>query len=287
MKTRIFIGTLLLVVFAISCGSQGDNVTRGQSTLIEKITRAIFYPIRSGSLFFPSKKNKLARDLYSAVYGGDNVAWLQRILSAGADPNYCLGECGWIDANPLNVIADSFYDTYYRHQRGEMIPNPAPDVATLTLLLNAGANISKRPYIWDRVYRWNDSIFNQTIEKGEEPSVVVELKKYFIHDANRLLKAFLEAGADPDMRGDPYPFSSKAVEAKITDEQANAYFKKGSRAINVAIEKGSAWETQVDLLLKYTKLDQESLEAAKRSNDPKMIAKITKLWVEQTKSPAH
>jgi hypothetical protein len=98
---------------------------------------------------------------------------------------------------------------------------------------------------------------------------------------NRIIEAFLKAGADPDLPGHPYPFSYEAMKARITDEQAREYFSKGTRAINEAIAKGMAWESLVDLLLAYTQLDEESLKAAERSNDPAMVRKIQKLWQVQ------
>jgi hypothetical protein len=114
----------------------------------------------------------------------------------------------------------------------------------------------------------------------DENKVQEEIDTY-IGDANRLLAAFLELGADPDKLGHPYPFSYDWKVPFLTDRRAEKYFSKGSRAINIAIEKGIMWESQVDLLLQYTKLDQESLKAAERSKDPAMIAKIEKLWDQQ------
>ena len=69
--------------------------------------------------------------------------------------------------------------------------------------------------------------------------------------------------------------------AKITDEEANAYFDKGTRPVNEAIEKGMLWESQVDILLEYTLLDEESLRSAEKSRDSAMVKKIKKLWKEQ------
>jgi hypothetical protein len=43
------------------------------------------------------------------------------------------------------------------------------------------------------------------------------------------------------------------------------------------------WESQVDLLLRYVKLDEASLEAARESGDPGMVEKINRLWEEQQK----
>jgi hypothetical protein len=98
-------------------------------------------------------------------------------------------------------------------------------------------------------------------------------------DENRLLEAFLQAGADPDKLGHPHPYSYEAIIEKfITDENVDEYFKDGTHAINHTIEKGMAWESQVDILLHYTELDDESLLAAKKSNDFLMIEKINQLW---------
>lgn len=41
------------------------------------------------------------------------------------------------------------------------------------------------------------------------------------------------------------------------------------------------WESQVDILLEYTKLDEASLAAARESGDPAMAAKIAALWRKQ------
>lgn len=203
----------------------------------------------------------------------------------GLDPDYCLGECGWGDSNPLAVVSEGFYTTYYRTLRGDSIPDPTPDIATLQALVTGGADVNKRPYIWDRVYRHTNKRLNNKWKSarvdGKPVGVEEDVKRYYIRDVNRIIAAFLKAGADPDLLGHPYPFSYEAMKAKITDEQAQEYFSKGTRAINEAIAKGMAWESQVDLLLEYTQLDEESLEAAKRSNDPEMVKKIQILWQKQ------
>jgi hypothetical protein len=236
--------------------------------------------------FFMSKKNKLAIRLYNAIYG-EHFLLVQDLLEKGADPNYCRGEVGWIDSNPLNVLSRSFYGTYYKRQLGNIIPDPAPDVAVFQLLVEAGADVNQRPYIWDRVYLYNNRGLGRIKSQRRIDKQSVELIDMqdqiscYINDANRLLEAFLKAGSDPDKLGHPYPYSYEAIFKKLTDEQVNEYFSKGTRAINVAIEKGIIWESQVDLLLRYTNLDEESLLAAERSGDPAMIEKIRMLYNEQ------
>ena len=225
------------------------------------------------------------RSFYNAIYG-EKPGEVQIYLNNGLDPNYCHGECGWADSNPLAVVAESGYITYYKHLLGEKIPNPTPDVATLQVLVAGGADVNRRPYIWDRVYRWNNKDINNTWDgyfvDGKPVGSEKDYKAFYIKDANRIIEAFLKAGADPDKLGHPYPFSWEAMEARITDEQAREYFSKGTGAINEAIEKGMAWESQVDLLLQYTQLDEESLKAAERSNDAAMVKKIQKLWEART-----
>jgi hypothetical protein len=78
--------------------------------------------------------------------------------------------------------------------------------------------------------------------------------------------------------GHPIPYSKSREYRYISDEEANVFFAQGTRAINEAIKKGILWESQVDLLLEYTGLDEDSLTAAKESRDSEMIEKIRNLW---------
>jgi hypothetical protein len=227
-------------------------------------------------------------EMYWAITIKD-VGKVKQYLEEGYDPNRCMGEEGWMVKTPLNIIARSSYSADTRLEGGEEIPTPSRGVAMLQLLVEAGADVNRRPYIWCRVYTWNNwdveqavrretSGFNKEDDKKIESKEVV---KSFVDDVNSVLEAFLKAGADPDKLGHPYPYSLEAKYNKITDEEADKYFAKGTRPINEAIKKGIRWESQVDLLLQYTKLDEDSLKAAKESKDPAMVEKITKLWKEQ------
>ena len=273
------IGLLVTIITLLlfSCMHDENRYNKKMKKLLESIRQVEFPGLNKGLhdqwLF------------YNAVYGLESDE-VQEFLNKGFDPNYCHGECGWVDANPLSVLAESFYNTYIRILIGEEIPDPTPDVMILQLLIEFGADVNKRPYIWDRIYMYNKKDLherNPVFIDGKAVGIDKDYKTYFIKDANRIIEAFLKAGADPDKLGHPYPFSWEAMKARITDEQANEYFKNGTRAINEAIEKGIVWESQVDLLLKYTNLDEESLKAAERSNDSLMIMKIQKLWEMQNK----
>jgi hypothetical protein len=222
-------------------------------------------------------------NLYKAVHELDAVK-VKEYLDQGYDPDRCLGVEGWESNNPLNMVARSFYKTYGRRKRGEPIPSPTPDIAVMQALLAGGANINKLPYVWLLVYE-RDNFFIEPIPKRSATQEEADEEiKSFIGDANRLVKAFLEAGADPDKLGHPYPFGREVAEKEFTDEEADTYFAQGTRAINEAIKKGMWWESQVDLLLEYTSLDEDSLKAAEESGDPAMVEKIQRLWREQNRT---
>ena len=224
---------------------------------------------------------------YNAIYNED-VDLVRILLENGTNPNKCRGENGWVDSNPLKVVTEGFYNTYdYRNNTPKIISGIAPDVAIIQLLVSAGADINRLPYVWDRVYRWRTEKYEGARGRKynhliADPKEQIEIGTY-VRDANRVLVALLKAGADPDKLGHPYPFGYDWKIPYLSDKRANKYFLEGTRAINVAIEKGIVWENQVDLLLQYTKLDEESQKAAERSNDPAMIEKINRLWEMQQK----
>jgi hypothetical protein len=230
------------------------------------------------------------KDLFKAVDDLD-AEEVREYLAQGYDPDKCLGVTGWASTNPLNALMLTFYNTYHRIKWNEAIPSPPPDVAVLYALIEGGADINRFPFIWYRIHNLDNHLVQQiiasanlkyksiiprkTLEEAQEEAA------FFIKDANRLIEAFLELGADPDKSGHPYPYGYEVLGLDLTDEEANAYFAQGSRPVNEAIKKGMVWESQVDLLLRYTSLDEESLEAAQESNDPAMIRKINLLWIEQ------
>ncbi len=124
-------------------------------------------------------------------------------------------------------------------------------MATFQTLVAGGADANKRPYVWNRVYMNDNEKLNARCR-----SSVVNGKS---------------VGVEEDLK------------AKITDEQTQECFSKGTRTINEAIAKDMAWESQVDLLLKYIQLDEESLEAANRMIR-KWLKKFSYLWQAQNEN---
>jgi hypothetical protein len=271
MNNRLLILPLLLIIIlTTSCAGMIQRDDRWENRMI---------------------KNKNPYYFYNAL-SFQNVELVKRFLEAGADPDYCRGENGWVDSNPLNIVSP--FRTLQRIPREEELPNPLPDEELIRLLVEAGADINKRPYIWKFVYNsrierisffaanegWAGHSMEYILKKIPYDEFIKQLNAY-ISDTNRFIETLIKYGADPDKLGHPYPFSYDWRVPFLTDRRANKYFSKGSRPINEAIKKGMLWESRVDLLLRYTKLDEESLLAAQESNDNAMIEKINKLWQEQ------
>jgi hypothetical protein len=295
MKKRVLFILILCSVALASC-SKEENAKRivhlqrlSDTTVAEQQAER-----QEEKLTFEEASRQV--DLYWAITVRD-VDRLKQYMEKGYDPNRCRGEQGYRDRNPLNIVAYSFYNTYAKLTSGKEIPDPPPDVAMLQMLVEAGADVNRRSYIWCRVWSWDNSDLDSQLKRkillrlGRPPSTEEEMEEYtnekiiepmcFVNDANRVIEAFLKAGADPDKRGHPYPYTLEANQNRITDEEADKYFATGTRPINEAIKKGMRWESQVDLLLQYTTLDTDSLIAARESEDPNMMEKIAKLWKEQ------
>lgn len=205
-------------------------------------------------------------------------------LAAGLDPDYCLKMYdGWQFRNPLMLFCSDFLLLSY-YEKDYILPNY--DVEVFNQLINAGADINKYPYIWANVYLHNDDmirIFKRDHENSEND--VKTFIPCYISDCNRSLKMFLDAGADVNRKGSPVPFEKNICE-KISEAKIQKYFNSpdSTSPIYEAIKKGMIWESQVDLLLKYGAiLDESCLDAAKLSGDEAMIKKVKTLLELQGK----
>jgi len=234
---------------------------------------------------------------YNAVYRCDYV-WTENHLKAGYDPNKCIGDAGWYDSNPLKVLCEKLMghyatikiDNHYEHK--EPIDYSRMDV--FYLLLKYGADINRLPYVWQRVYSLDNFDLDNLWRHEEEDTMIPDDKKKtreqtdkeYIYDANILLEALLKAGANPNMKGHPFPYSHSLKVLFFTDRIAFKYFNspEATTPLYEAIKKGMRWESQVDLLLQYgATLDKSCLEAAKLSGEQEMVDKIEKLLSGQKK----
>ena len=205
---------------------------------------------------------------------------INQLLEDGVDPNYCGGECGWEDHNPLMVITNAWHFTYELPKNNNFYDEK--DYATIKLLYKYGADFNKYPYVWKRVISWSNEEYQEIYE--DSPLDIVknkERKSAYIEDSNRVLRALLECGANPNYKGHPYPFSYKAIiQENMTSEEAMQYFNsaEATTPLYEAIKKGIEWESQINLLLEYgAKLDDSCLIAAKLSGNEAMLQKIEKL----------
>ena len=273
MMKKIIAVFLICVLFS-SCGKFEEGTVLNRLNPI----RLLLLNIRKNPVNISNEQRKQARAFYNAIV---RYEWepekVKEMLAAGADPNYCYGECGWVQNNPLMLLSEMSFSSYYFKEKHGYIPDITPDVALLNELLSYGADIDKYPYVWAIVYR-NGNGYIRDLEKQETKDVAKVKIESTIADTDRILRAFLEKGADVNKRGDPYPFSGDSPD-NMSDEVLNMYFNKGSTPLYEAIKKGMRWESEIDLLLKYGAIiDESCLEAAKLSGEEAMVEKIQKLF---------
>ena len=215
-------------------------------------------------IFGPSEKQNTVKDF----------------LDAGFDPNYCLSfAAGWQYKNPLMLFNTAAgYSTYY-HQENLIYP----DVTVFNELIKFGADVNRYPYVWACVF-FHDNRYIYRVKKEytnnetTEPEMNQKISAHII-DSNRVLKLFLDAGADVNRKGNSLPFDKKYC-TKITEKEIQRMFNspEATSPLYEAIKKGIQWESQVDLLLEYgAQLDESCKKAAQESGDTAMIEKINKL----------
>ncbi|MBP5442595.1 MAG: hypothetical protein J6Y60_05085 [Treponema sp.] len=103
----------------------------------------------------------------------------------------------------------------------------------------------------------------------------------YIEGSNKILKEFLEKGADPNAKGNHRAFDWQTYDDNLSYEAFQKMCKDpdATSPLYEAIKKGIKWESQVDLLLEYGAiLDESCLEAAKLSGDKEMMEKINSLY---------
>jgi ankyrin repeat protein len=164
----------------------------------------------------------------------------EALLKAGQNPNkvrHPYWESSWYSRNPLWMIAGN-YDR-------------------VKLLIQYRADVTKRPYI--------AKVMDRKIISERYPDELLIRSGNGIHECElyKKVKLYLEAGADPNMKGS---FSSHASFIQTESHYRRLYNKYGHLPITWAI-KYSAFSI-VELLLDYGAiLDGKSLEYAKETTE--------------------
>ena len=233
--------------------------------------------------------SKLTKEDYYKALLTHNVEKTRVFLDANYDPNRCVVLIGnWEEYNPLLVVVSNRFSCWDVNTNTRKDLETYDDVELINLLAEYGADVNLLPYIWKRVYvDSNDFIKSRTEHFPED--IAAEKTLCLIEDSNRVIKALLDNGADPNYKGHPAPFDEDNYfyYISMTVKKARRKFKskKATTPLYEAIKKGMRWESQVDLLIEYGALvDKSCLEAAKLSGDDQMIKKIERIVAAGTES---
>ena len=233
--------------------------------------------------------SKLTKEDYFKALLTHNVEKTRVFLDANYDPNRCVVLIGnWEEYNPLLVVVSNRFSCWDVNTNTRKDLETYDDVELINLLAEYGADVNLLPYIWKRVYvDSNDFIKSRTEHFPED--IAAEKTLCLIEDSNRVIKALLDNGADPNYKGHPAPFDEDNYfyYISMTVKKARRKFKskKATTPLYEAIKKGMRWESQVDLLIEYGALvDKSCLEAAKLSGDDQMIKKIERIIAAGTES---
>jgi hypothetical protein len=187
------------------------------------------------------------------------VEELEKFLKEGCDPDYVKPPSWgipWHESNPLWGIFN--YDK-------------------VALLIKYGADVTKRPYIAKVV---DSRIIS---EKYPDRAMLLDFAgKQYEKEVFTLVKLYLEAGADPNLKG----MAAASILSVATDKNYKKYYDEhGWLPINFAIEKNAF--SIVDLLLEHgAYLDDQSFlcgrEATERSGSAEMENYIRVMWEKQT-----
>ena len=277
MKKCFFIASFIFLLLFTSCITEKSQ-ERYYETMNKYEELDITNPI-----------SKLTKEDYFKALLTHNVEKTRVFLDAGYDPNRCVVLIGnWEEYNPLLVVVSNSFSCWDVNTNTRKDLETYDDVELINLLAEYGADVNLLPYIWKRVYvDSNDYIKSRTEHFPED--IAAEKTLCLIEDSNRVIKALLDNGADPNYKGHPAPFDEDNYfyYISMTVKKARRKFKskKATSPLYEAIKKGMLWESQVDLLLEYGALvDKSCLEAAKLSGDDQMIKKIERIIAAGTES---
>lgn len=279
-KLIVKIGIVCIVISIATFMFQKEIIFFSGRIMTNSLSRmrdSLYGDVPESKKLLVSFGQQIAHEIRFGVKDGDTT--VQDYLDAGCNPNYCMMlRDSWNCRNPLMIFnTSSIYVTYDEK-------NPTyPDVKVFNELVRAGADINKYPYVWAAVYCHDDYSIDNFKKDFKEGRISEETLNHNIlcelNDYNRVLKLFLDAGAEVNRKGSPLPFDFEKS-ATLSENEVQNYFNSpdATTPIYEAIKKGSLWESQVDLLLEYgATVDKSCLEAAKLSGDEKMIEKVKNL----------
>ncbi len=193
----------------------------------------------------------------------DDLQGMRDYFAEGYSPDICAGGGRWSSKNPLWRVCGGGNAI---NNNGNITVKDSYD--KLAVLLEAGADVTLRPYIWHSL---NVRILTEEeiawLKEGGRTTNAIPLELVY-----KRLSLLIEYGADVDMKGAPDRF----LLPWITHQQ---YFEEeGSYPIELAIRENLP--SIVDLILAHSKigLTEECIKIAEETNDPAMIEKIQRLW---------
>jgi ankyrin repeat protein len=216
-------------------------------------------------LIFPwlERDESKYKNYYTLVFG--TTEEFEELLKKGQDPNkikHPPWESSWDHRNPLWMAAGNY------------------DKANL--LIKYGADATRRPYIARIMDRKiiSDRFPDEMLVKGlgDSRQAINVIYEDYLYEK---VKLFLEAGADPNMKGN-------GVSARLFLQTERNYLRwyneYGILPINFAIEDNAF--SIVELLLNYgALLDQESLKRARKATEKsgytEMEDYIKEVWIKQ------
>jgi ankyrin repeat protein len=202
------------------------------------------------------------KDFYNAITVNRSIEVIESFLKDGHNPNVmnAVRAIPWYDNNPL-----------WRNGNYEIAE----------LLIKYGADVTERPYVW-RITSDTPILSNRY--KNDE--LLRNIRTRNEDDVCKLAKLFLEAGANPNLKGigglAPFSFTSLVNINKAYKE----YFEEYGQLPIVVPIRFSAFDL-VALLLEYGAiLDELCLEAAKdatvRIGNDDMEKYIQTIWEKQS-----
>ena len=278
MKKCLFLASFIFLILFASCITEKsqEKYEETMNKVDEKFNEEIE---KYETLDITHPVSRMTKDDYYYAISLYKIDEVKKFLDADYNPDKCVLIGGiWEEYNPLLVVVSNRFSCWDVNTNTRKDLETYDDVELINLLAEYGADVNLLPYIWKRVYvDSNDFIKSRTEHFPED--IAAEKTLCLIEDSNRVIKALLDNGADPNYKGHPAPFDEDNYfyYISMTVKKARRKFKskKATSPLYEAIKKGMLWERQVDLLLQYgAKLDKSCLEAAKLSGDPEMLKKI-------------